>query len=701
MLDRLRMALLRRLDKLTGQLSADAPSGVTRDAVDVEALRAQGNDFIAKGQLEDAERCFEQALRHAPKHTPLLICLGYVLKEQGRLTEARIALRRAAHPGNADPNTFEAYYLLGQISEQQGDLEDAITQYHGTLALQPDFLQAAQNVVRLLPKVGRESAILVFLEDCIHHCPNHKDFRLLIARHYVDGFQLEQGATHLKAAIALGVDDVQIYIALGSALCRTLREAESRPYFDRALALDPSIAHEVLFHRGYFHLLYGELPLGVRLLEQSIEGQPLYSTPHSLLLMNLSYNAQAMQRSYQAVAERFGQAFEKLVPANPPRMSLPTQEQLRPLQVGFVAGEFRNHPIYYFLAGVLRQLDKDRVHTTAFSCTPIPDSATLEFKAIFDDWHDIGLLSDVEAYDRIRTRQLDVLIDLNGHSGETRLGVFAMRPAPLMVTWLGYWASTGLRAMDYILADHYCVPEDGSEWFSEKVFYMPATRLCMGSPKGQVPEVAAQTPCRVTGYVTFGSYQQLVKITTQVLAVWASVLATVPNSRLRLQTSALHGQMERDKLTAALIQAGIDLTRVEMHGSTDFESYLASHAEVDILLDTFPYTGGTTTAFGLWMGVPTITLRGNTMLSLQGVSMLSNVGLTDWIADTEDDYVALAVRHASNPQALSDLRGRLRDITEKSPLFDTARFAKDFEDALWAMAREKADEQSKLEGTTP
>lgn len=223
----------------------------------------------------------------------------------------------------------------------------------------------------------------------------------------------------------------------------------------------------------------------------------------------------------------------------------------------------------------------------------------------------------------------------------------------------------------------------------------------MGSPKGQVPEVAAQTPCRVTGYVTFGSYQQLVKITTQVLAVWASVLATVPNSRLRLQTSALHGQMERDKLTAALIQAGIDLTRVEMHGSTDFESYLASHAEVDILLDTFPYTGGTTTAFGLWMGVPTITLRGNTMLSLQGVSMLSNVGLTDWIADTEDDYVALAVRHASNPQALSDLRGLLRDITEKSPLFDTARFAKDFEDALWAMAREKADEQSKLEGTTP
>ena len=145
----------------------------------------------------------------------------------------------------------------------------------------------------------------------------------------------------------------------------------------------------------------------------------------------------------------------------------------------------------------------------------------------------------------------------------------------------------------------------------------------------------------------------------------------------------------------------LDLSRVDLVAQTSAELYFAAYSEVDIILDTFPFPGGTTTAQALWMGVPTVTRMGNTMLSLQGVSMLRCVGLTDWIADTEDDYVALAVRHASNPQALSDLRGRLRDMAKKSPLFDTARFAKDLEDALWAMAREKADEQSKLEETTP
>lgn len=680
-----------KAQRQTGALAASPPPA--------QILQKQGNALLAEGKLQEAQACFQQGLELAPNDGALLVCLGYVQKEQGNWQGAQTSLRRASQTANGSA-AMEAHYLLGLIADAQNNWEDAIAQYRAALALQPDFLQAAQDVVRLLPQVGRESTIPAFLEECIRHCPNQKDFRLLIARHYIDHFQLEQGATHLKAAVALGVDDVQIYIALGSALCRTMREAEALTYFERAVALDASIAHEPYFHRGYYHLLYGDALRGVELLEESIAIQPLYLAPNSMLLMYLSHNAQAMQRSYQAVAKRFGQAFATLAPVIQPHLSLPIKEQERPLRVGFVAGEFRNHPIYYFLVDVLRQFDKSRIHTTAFSCTPIPDSATLEFKAVFDDWHDIGLLSDVEASERIRTQQLDVLIDLNGHSGETRLGVFALKPAPLQITWLGYWASTGLPTMDYIVADRYGVPENGSEWFSEKVFYMPTTRLCMGSPKVQPPVGISPAPCDAKGFITFGSYQQIVKITPHVLAVWTKVLMAVPNSRLRLQTTALHGQMERDKLTAALIQAGIDLARVEMHGSTNFEHYLASHSEVDILLDTFPYTGATTTAFGLWMGTPTITLRGNTMLSLQGVSMLSCVGLTDWIANSEDDYVTLAVRHASNPQALSDLRGRLRGMAEKSPLFDTTRFAKDFEDALWTMAREKAAEQNEHEVTT-
>ena len=283
-------------------------------------------------------------------------------------------------------------------------------------------------------------------------------------------------------------------------------------------------------------------------------------------------------------------------------------------------------------------------------------------------------------------------MDLAGHTGESRVAIFARRPAQTQVAWLGFWASTGLEEMDYIFADTNCVPHDSIQWFSEKVYRLPNTRLCMAVPQVLRDIPIAKPPCQSNGYITFGCFQQTAKITPCVLSVWAEVMSEVPQSRLRVQAGGINIPSIRDKLLQNMTQVGIDLSRVHLLGSCNLEPYLEAHNEVDILLDTFPYTGGTTTAFALWMGVPTITLAGDSMLSRQGASMLQCVGLSEWIARSQSEYVDVAARMTLNPSYLETMRLELRRKTVESPLFDTQSFANDFQAALFHINAERAAE---------
>ena len=686
MLDRLFQILHRRLDRLS---SRSAPQPATpADPESTARLRTEGNVFLAEEKLDEAEACFREALVHTEDDTQSLVCLGYVLKEQGRWTEARIALKRATSPTNSDPQAFEAHYLLGEISEKQNDFEDAKKHFRSTLDLKPDFVRACEDVVRILHVQGRKDEARAFLEDRVAASPNSTDYQMMLAKEYTDIWDLEGTVRHLSAAIAMGVNDPHIEMILGAALCQLEREPEARPHFDAALSKDMSFLHEALYHRGYHYLRSGDTRVAIDLLEKSIESKPDYRVAHSLILLGLSHAATALNRSYQQAAERFSQACES--PITPMPLSAAESEiERKVLRIGFVAGEFREHPVQHFLVGILEHFDRDRFQLVAFSNNQADDSGTKIFKALFADWHDIKRMNDDEVADLIRTQKIDVLIDLSGHTGDGRLLAFARKPAPVQVAWLGYFASTGLKAMDYIIADKACVPDDSEEWFSEKVFHLPSTRLCMAVPQPSRPIPIAPAPCKSKGYVTFGSFQQTSKINAQVLAVWAKAMAAVPKSRLRIQNKGLHTTSIQNRIRADMELAGIDLSRVDLLGSTGWEDYLEAHNEVDILFDTFPYPGGTTTAFALWMGVPTVTLAGNTMLSLQGASMLGCVGLNDWVAKDEAEYVAITTRFANDTERLVQIRCNLRDVAERSPLFDTKTFAHNLENALRAMYLEK------------
>jgi protein O-GlcNAc transferase len=441
-------------------------------------------------------------------------------------------------------------------------------------------------------------------------------------------------------------------------------------------------------------------------MESAIALRPDILAAHSGILTVLSYAESEGEISYADAARRFAKAARDQI-KKPLRDHAPSGAESSgipgtKLRVGFVSGDLCAHPVGFFLNDVLKNLDRSRLHLAAYSNNPVNDSATESLKANFDAWHSIRDLNDDAAAELISSHHVDMLFDLGGHTGENRLAVFVRRPAPTQVTWLGYWASTGLDEMDFIIGDPISTPPDSTEWFSEHVYRLPHTRLCMAVPQTSREISIAEPPCQRNGFITFGSFQQVRKITDQVLSVWAKVLAAVPQSRLRIQTEAIGIPSMRDRLSQDMIKAGIDLSRVQLLSAYEIDRYLDAHNDIDILLDTFPYPGGTTTAFALWMGVPTITLAGNTMLSRQGASMLACVDLSDLVAHSEAEYVDTAVQLAGDATRLANLRRQLRAQALKSPLFDSKAFAKDFQEAIFQMHQERLQMVGRvgLESTT-
>jgi predicted O-linked N-acetylglucosamine transferase (SPINDLY family) len=360
------------------------------------------------------------------------------------------------------------------------------------------------------------------------------------------------------------------------------------------------------------------------------------------------------------------------------------------LRIGFVSGDLRNHPVGAFLENVLARIDPTRLNLVAYSTSFTEDELSARVKPWFAEWSVVASLTDEVLASKIHSDQIDILVDLAGHTERNRLSVFAWRPAPLQVAWLGYWASTGVSEIDYILADQISVPKSSQQYFCEKTWYLPDTRFCFTPPViDRVIEVQGLAAQR-KGHITFGSFQALNKMSDGSLSAWSRILAVIPSARLRLQNWQLSYPDAKEDMRKRLAAASIDLDRTDLHGGAPRDEYLAAYSEVDIILDTFPFPGGTTTAEALWIGVPTITLTGETLLARQGESMLRCVGLGDWVATTEQEYFDLALVHASDLTRLSELRTGLRSHVLGTPLFDADRFSRHLVEAFAGMRQANA-----------
>jgi predicted O-linked N-acetylglucosamine transferase (SPINDLY family) len=366
----------------------------------------------------------------------------------------------------------------------------------------------------------------------------------------------------------------------------------------------------------------------------------------------------------------------------------------RRLRIGYVSPDFRAHPVARFMLPIYEAHDRERFEVWSYARVAKLDAMGERLRAASDGWRSTSGLSDEEIALQVRADGIDVLVDLSGHTGGNCLGAFARYPAPVQVSYLGYPRTTGLRAMQYRLTDAVCDQEGEPVVCTEELVRLPGAWCCWEAQPA--PEITPP-PCLTNGYVTFGSLHNVLKINDRVLDLWARVLNAVPGSRLRIHRNTLIGAT-RERFQARLAAGGVAVERVDMGASaTDGASHLDDYARFDISLDAQPWSAHTTTCESLWMGVPMVTERGARAAGRSSASLLEAVGLRELVADTPDDFVALAAAWAGDPQRLADLRGRLREQTRRSPLCDGAAFTRGLEAAYRQMWRRWCERPSARE----
>jgi len=491
--------------------------------------------------------------------------------------------------------------------------------------------------------------------------------------------RLDEAEAIYRQALSRGGEDADILNNLGLALRSLDRLDEAEVCLRRAVAARPGFS-KALQTLGGTLLLNGRIGEAEEALRAALTAEPRHHAARSDLLFCLNYRQHTPQE-YLTQARRYGDEVSRARSFCFSDWQCPAGDL--PLRVGFVSGDLRSHPVAHFLRPLLDHLDPSTIRPFGYSTVAQEDATTQELKAAFANWTQIHNLGDEAAARKIHADGIHVLIDLSGHTAMNRLPVFAYRPAPLQLTWLGYFASTGVGEIDYLIADPVSVPVEHFDHFTERIWHLPQTRLCFSAP--DIDLHVNRLPALDQGHVTFCCFNNLAKLNDEVLALWSEVLASVDGSRLLLKARQLAEDAPRRRLVERIIAAGMDPRRVTLEGPSPHNEYLATFHRADIALDPFPFSGGTTTAESLWMGVPVVTLNGDRLIARQGAGLLSAVGLPDWIAANPRNYVEIAVRAARDIQALTDLRAGLRDRVRQSPLFDAPGFSTAFVAALISM----------------
>jgi len=511
-----------------------------------------------------------------------------------------------------------------------------------------------------------------------------------------------------RELLALDPEQPAAAFNLGIVLRRLGRPLEALEAYDQALALDPFFT-EAHNNRGMVLGSLGRLDDSIRAFQASVELdrgmasawnnlgvalkdqgrieeasaclreavrlRPEDPVTQSNLVFTEHYRPGSSPEDLLHVARAWAEAHAAPLASLPPRAQQPRER----LRIGYVSGNFRFHCQALFLVPLLEHHDHDRHMIVCYSDVAAPDAATGHLKGKADLWRDIAGMGDEQVADLVRQDEVDILVDLTLHMSHNRLRVFARRPAPVQATWLGYPGTTGLEAIDYRLSDPWLDPVDAPELpYAERTLRLPDTFWCF-DPLSQVP--VNPLPALEKGWVTLGCLNNFCKVNDRVLGLWARVLAAIPRSRLLLMAPPGWARAH------ALELLGVAEERVEFVAFQPRDSYLETYHRIDFGLDTFPYGGHTTSLDAWWMGVPVLTLRGGTIVSRAGHSLLANLGLEGWVADTEDEFVARAGAWAACLPELSALRGSVRARMEASPLMNAPRFARNLEEAyarMWA-----------------
>ena len=687
------------------------------------------------GALASAEGNYRRVIAVAPDHAGATHGLGVLAQQVGRwdvavallrravalqpdwpgaLSNLANALRMSGHPAEAvhacrqaiatAPDTPEAHGNLGLALRDLRQFDAAVEAHRRLVALVPHLVQAHVELGTSLRQAGRATEAVGVLRRAVSIGPT------VAAAHHQLGVALlvagrpTEAVAVLRDAVALEPTAAEPHHNLGLALRADGRPADAVAAFSAALALRPTyaVAHNSLgvtlrdsgllddalaacgravtldpaypeAHNNLGTVLkdVGRLDEAIAAQRQALALRPAYAEAHSNLILTLKYHSVLGSADEE---HRYDQRHGRPPTASHANIANPH----RRLRVGYVSGDLADHPVGRFLLPLLRHHDRAAVEVFAYpNRTAPPDNVTRELATHVAGWRPIERLSDDQAADAIRADRIDVLIDLSLHTAHNRLGVFAARPAPVQVSYLGYAGRTGLAAIDHHLTDRYLEPSgDG------RAVPLAGTYWCYAPPP-EAGDVAA-LPSRSVGVVTFGCLNHFAKVTGPTLAAWADLLRAVPASRLLLHVPP---GSARERLAADLRRLGIDPARVGTVSAVTAADYFRQYSHIEVAMDPFPFNGATTTCDALWMGVPVVSLVGPTPVGRAGLSILSHAGLPELAVGTVADYVRVAAGLAADDGRRAELRSTMRQRLLASPLMDAPRFARDVEAAyrgLWA-----------------
>jgi len=658
------------------------------------------------GDLAAAERLYRQVLDLAPTHAGALSNLGVIVakggdpREAGRLYAAALAanphqhdahfnlgnlLRKQNRPHEAaaayqavirlDPNQPRAYLNLGLAVSDAGDWPTAVDCFRRAVALDPGMADGYNLLGDALYRLGRAEESVEVFREFVARCPDeprgHHNLGLALASRG----DYDDAVPELELALRLRPAYPEAHNSLGVALEALGRSDDAQAEYRRAIDLRTDFP-DAWSNLGTNLTEQGRVPEATVALRRALTLRPDPRTASNLLLA-LGYSsdsaAEQLCDAHTDWAARFADA---LAPAAPPPVATPDPD--RRLKVGYVSGDFRTHTAAGLIELLLAGHDRNPFHVTCYPNVTRPDDATDRMRRLADAWRPVTGVPDAQVAEMVRADEIDVLVDLSGHTAGNRLLVFARKPAPVQVTLFGYPNTTGLKTIDYRISDPFADPPgESGEQYVEAVLRLPAVAWVYRPPADAPPPAAL--PAHSGRTFTFGCLNNPAKYSEACVAAWARVLKAVPKSRLVLLAgrSAAAARVLGERFTALGVAAG----RLELVYRLPPGEYFEAYHAIDLALDPFPYNGGVTTCDALWMGVPVLTVAGSDYRARQGASILNNLGLPEFVADSDDKLVELAAIWSDQREGLADLRGSLREMMQESPLTNAAAYVKHLEAA--------------------
>ncbi|MGV3615621.1 MAG: tetratricopeptide repeat protein [Fimbriimonas sp.] len=657
--------LLQQMGDLVGALNAyDAAAALRPDSTHTHFNRA--NLLIALERPVEATVAYERVRALDPDFPSLDTNRGAAYANAERWEEALDAFQIAVAKA---PNDVNALHNLGSVLNTLGLQRDAVLPLERAFALAPGNPDTRRQLIRALMAKdllrGRELA-----EAGVSGSEESEDWYLLGAVRHAMG-QPKLAIESLEAALRLGSDFVLGSHHLASAYAEDGRLQEALDCYRQVIARNPGNGDAVI-NLGLVLKDFGHVPEAIATMRRGIALTDSAES-HSNFIFTLCYTDELT--SEHIFAESVAWA-DRHTPVVPERPAVRAREG-RKIRIGYLSADFHNHPAGYLYQALFPLHDRSKFEIVVYANQAHGDEVSADIFASADRWHMVKNLTDEELATRVREDEIDVFVDLLGHTNNHRLKAFGLRPAPAQATWIGYFGTTGMRQMDYIICDEFVVPEAEERYYTERPARMPGCMYVFQPPKLDVP--VGPLPMLAKGTPTFGCFNNTAKITPAVVALWCEVLRAIPEATMILNRWPFATAEVREHFWSLFEANGVDRARVDLRATKGRQAYFESYRDVDVMLDTFPFGGGTTTSEALWMGVPVVSLPADRLVGHMTETVVHAVGLPEILVSNPEEFVSMAIGLVGDPEGLASMRAGLREQVESSPLCDLPAFAQRLE----------------------